>query len=181
MEFQLSTMETLCMNLLKEIQKCKLELQGKKPLKGEPLLHTDRNSIISYLVLNKDIKLDIEYTGLKNSGWRKNCDYIKTFDKYVHIKHEGQNKTLSISKIESIVPSSPDMHKAIKNYELFHKMEPGTAKPMNVYKSSAGVEGWANYEIKIDEDNINEILTLKMDDFNLGTDSSKKLKRGLEE
>jgi hypothetical protein len=95
---------------------------------------------------------------LKNSGWRKNCDYIKTFDKYVHIKHEGQNKTLSISKIESIVPSSPDMHKAIKNYELFHKMEPGTAKPMNVYKSSAGVEGWANYEIKIDEDNINEIF-----------------------
>ena len=100
MEFQLSTMETLCMNLLKEIQKCKYELQGEKPLKGAPLLHTDRNSIISYLVLNKDIKLDIEYTGLKNSGWRKNCDYIKTFDKYVHIKHAGQNKTLSISKIE---------------------------------------------------------------------------------
>ena len=177
MEFQLSTMETICMNLLKEIQKCKFELQEcKKPLKGFPLLNTDKNSIISYLVLNKDIKLDIEYTDLKNSGWRKNCEYIETFDKYVHIKHGEKNKTLSISKIKSIVPSSPDIHKAIKNYELFHKLEPGTSTPNDVYKSSAGVEGWSNYEINIDENNIDELLSLKMGEFKIGTSNYKRLK-----
>ena len=44
------------------------------------------------------------------------------------------------------------MSKALRNYEIFHKMDKGTATTDEVKDSSAGIKGWANWKRFIDEE-----------------------------
>lgn len=196
MDQRLLNLESLCLNMLNEINKLKIEKNiGLQPnLENKNNIYCCKNSIKEYLKTKPLVELDIKYDkdkNIKTQKWKYKCKFLDMDDKckYVKVNNNSQYKTLLLNKIKCIVPSDTEkteqLIKACENYEKFHNKPKNSVSPTDLINSSAGISGWAECDLskKKEENNANDIndvndkFIFAMKNFNIGSKPTNSNKR----
>ena len=105
---------------------------------------SDKKKIVSILSTLPP-KINIEYIGGSNPGWKENCKVTSCSKTSTTIQNPGGGyRTFLHKKIKSVKYPENHIQKAIKNYEEFHSITTGVATELDVINSSAGIDGWAS-------------------------------------
>jgi len=105
---------------------------------------SDKKNIVSILSTLPP-KINIEYIGGSNPGWKENCKVTSCSKTSTTVQTPGGGyRTFLHNKIKSVKYPENHIKKAIKNYEEFHSITTGVATELDVINSSAGIDGWAS-------------------------------------